>query len=168
MTTTLIILTLLFIVVSVALVLIVLVQRPQGGGLAGAFGGAGGGGTDTAFGGRTGDVLTIATVSAFLVYLLLGVALNIIDNEDFGNQANEAQAAVEGDGEVLEQDTAGEFLVPETAPEVPASTPADAAPAAPATAAPAAATPAPAAPAPAAPAATGATTEPAETPSGDG
>ena len=159
-------LTLLFIVVSVALVLIVLVQRPQGGGLAGAFGGAGGGGTDTAFGGRTGDVLTIATVSAFLVYLLLGVALNIIDNEDFGNQANEAQAAVEGDGEVLEQDTAGEFLVPETAPEVPASTPTDAAPAAPAPAAPAAATPA--APAPAAPAATGATTEPAETPSGDG
>mgnify|MGYP000660132444 CR=1 FL=1 len=33
------ILTLLFIVVSVALVLIVLVQRPQGGGLTGAFGG---------------------------------------------------------------------------------------------------------------------------------
>ena len=150
MTTTLIIMTLLFIVVSVALVLIVLVQRPQGGGLAGAFGGAGGGGTDTAFGGRTGDVLTIATVSAFLVYLLLGVALNIIDNEDFGNQANEAQAVIEGDGKVLEQDTPGEFLVPETAPEVPATTPANAAPA------------------DAAPAATGATTEPAETPSGDG
>ena len=35
------ILTLLFIVVSVALVLIVLVQRPQGGGLTGAFGGGG-------------------------------------------------------------------------------------------------------------------------------
>ena len=156
MTTTLIIMTLLFIVVSVALVLIVLVQRPQGGGLAGAFGGAGGGGTDTAFGGRTGDVLTIATVSAFLVYLLLGVALNIIDNEDFGGeQANEAQAAVEGDGEVLEQDTPGEFLVPETAPEVPAPTPTEAAPAA-------------AAPAPAAPAATDATTAPANAPSGDG
>ena len=52
-------LVILFLVVSVALVLIILVQRPQGGGLAQAFGG-GGGGTDTAFGGRTGDALTYA------------------------------------------------------------------------------------------------------------
>ena len=72
-----------------------------------------------------------------------------------GEQANEAQAAVEGDGEVLEQDTPGEFLVPETAPEVPAPTPTEAAPAA-------------AAPAPTAPAATDATTAPAIAPSGDG
>ena len=57
-------LVILFLVVSVALVLIILVQRPQGGGLAQAFGG-GGGGTDTAFGGRTGDALTYATVTAF-------------------------------------------------------------------------------------------------------
>ena len=57
------VLTVLFIVVSIALVLIILVQRPQGGGLSGAFGG--GGGTDTAFGGRTGDALTVATISAF-------------------------------------------------------------------------------------------------------
>jgi protein translocase SecG subunit len=55
------ILTVLFIAVSIALVLVILVQRPQGGGLASAFGG--GGGTDTAFGGRTGDALTVATVA---------------------------------------------------------------------------------------------------------
>ncbi len=72
--------TVLFIIVSLALVLIILVQRPQGGGLAGAFGGAGGGGTDTAFGGRTGDALTIATISAFVVYLLLAIGLNITSN----------------------------------------------------------------------------------------
>ena len=77
----LIFLTLLFIAVSIALILVIPVQRPQGGGLAGAFGGAGGGGTDTAFGGRTGDVLTIGTVAAFSVYLLLAVVLNIMDNE---------------------------------------------------------------------------------------
>lgn len=75
---TLNILTLLFIVVSVALVLIVLVQRPQGGGLTSAFGG--GGGTDTAFGGRTGDALTVATITAFTVYLLLAIGLNITSN----------------------------------------------------------------------------------------
>ena len=71
-------LTALFIVVSVALVLIILVQRPQGGGLTGAFGG--GGGTDTAFGGRTGDALTVATISAFAIYLLLAIGLNITGN----------------------------------------------------------------------------------------
>ena len=72
------ILTVLFFVVSVALVLIVLVQRPQGGGLTGAFGG--GGGTDTAFGGRTGDALTVATITAFSIYLLLAIGLNITSN----------------------------------------------------------------------------------------
>ena len=71
------ILTFLFILVSVALVLVILVQRPQGGGLASAFGG--GGGTDTAFGGRTGDALTVGTVSVFVVYLILAMALNIFD-----------------------------------------------------------------------------------------
>ncbi|HMN96541.1 MAG TPA: preprotein translocase subunit SecG [Phycisphaerales bacterium] len=79
MSTWFILLTLLFIVVSVAMTLIILVQRPQGGGLSGAFGGAGGGGTDTAFGGRTGDALTAATVAAFVIYLGLAVALNLVD-----------------------------------------------------------------------------------------
>lgn len=69
-----------FIVVSVALVLIILVQRPQGGGLAAAFGGSSGGGTDTAFGGRTGDVLTITTVGAFVLYLAVAIGLNVISN----------------------------------------------------------------------------------------
>lgn len=73
-----IILTLLFIVTAIALVLIILVQRPQGGGLSGAFGG--GGGTDTAFGGRTGDALTVATITAFGIYLLLAIGLNITGN----------------------------------------------------------------------------------------
>ena len=71
------VLTFLFILVSVALVLVILVQRPQGGGLASAFGG--GGGTDTAFGGRTGDALTVGTVSVFVVYLILAMALNIFN-----------------------------------------------------------------------------------------
>ena len=71
-------LTVLFIFVSLALVLIILVQRPQGGGLTGAFGG--GGGTDTAFGGRTGDALTVATITAFSIYLLVAIGLNITGN----------------------------------------------------------------------------------------
>ncbi len=70
------ILTLLFILVSGGMILIILVQRPQGGGLAGAFGGAGGGGTDSVFGGRVGDALTVITVIAFVVYLTLAISLN--------------------------------------------------------------------------------------------
>ncbi|MFM8732265.1 MAG: preprotein translocase subunit SecG, partial [Phycisphaerales bacterium] len=72
-------LVILFLIASVCLVLIILVQRPQGGGLAQAFGG-GSGGTDTAFGGRTGDALTYATVTAFGIYLALAIALNIMDS----------------------------------------------------------------------------------------
>ena len=70
------ILTILFIVASVAMVLVILVQRPQGGGLAGAFGGAGGGGTEGVFGGRVGDALTVMTVCGFAVYLVLAIVLN--------------------------------------------------------------------------------------------
>ncbi len=70
------ILTILFIVASVAMVLIILVQRPQGGGLAGAFGGAGGGGTEGVFGGRVGDALTVMTVCGFAIYLVLAIVLN--------------------------------------------------------------------------------------------
>ncbi len=69
-------LTIIFIVVAVAMILIILVQRPAGGGLAGAFGGAGGGGTEGVFGGRVGDALTVMTVVAFTVYLTLALVLN--------------------------------------------------------------------------------------------
>ncbi len=71
--------TLVFIVVSASMILIILVQRPQGGGLAGAFGGAGGAATETVFGGRVGDALTYATVTAFVVYLALAITLNLLD-----------------------------------------------------------------------------------------
>jgi len=76
MSTLYITLTILFIVVAVAMILIILVQRPAGGGLAGAFGGAGGGGTEGVFGGRVGDALTVMTVVAFSVYLILALVLN--------------------------------------------------------------------------------------------
>ena len=72
--------TVVFMLVSVGMVLIVLVQRPSGGGLAGAFGGAGGASTETVVGGRVGDALTWATVIAFVIYLSLAIALNLMDN----------------------------------------------------------------------------------------
>ena len=81
MNNTFLILTIVLIVVAVAMILIILVQRPQGGGLASAFGGAGGGGTDTVFGGRVGDALTVMTVVAFVLFLGLAVALNLVESK---------------------------------------------------------------------------------------
>jgi len=76
-----ILLTILFIVISVTMVLVILAQRPQGGGLSGAFGGAGGGGADTVFGGRVGDALTWGTSIIFVVFMLIAIGLNWVDQE---------------------------------------------------------------------------------------
>jgi preprotein translocase subunit SecG len=67
----------LFIFVCVFLILLVLIQKGRGGGLASAFGGGGG---HTAFGSKTGDVLTWATSIVFGVFVLLAVALNLVAN----------------------------------------------------------------------------------------
>ena len=60
----------LFILVCVLLIGIVLLQKGRGGGLSGAFGGAGG---HSAFGSRTGDMFTWITVVLVGFFLLLGV-----------------------------------------------------------------------------------------------
>lgn len=66
-----------FLFVCVLLILIILIQKPQGGGLSGAFGSGGAQGSgQTVFGARTGDALTIGTISVFVLYLLVAVGLN--------------------------------------------------------------------------------------------
>src|SRR2546427_3098557 len=65
----------LFLLVCLILILLVLIQKGRGGGLASAFGGGGG---NTAFGSKTGDVLTWATSIIFGVFLLLAVILNLM------------------------------------------------------------------------------------------
>ena len=63
-----------FAVVSVLMMLIILVQKPKGGGLSGAFGGAGG--SEGAFvGAKVGDFLTIVTATCFVVFVLLAMGL---------------------------------------------------------------------------------------------
>lgn len=69
------IITVLFLFVCILLMLAVLIQRPAGGGLSGAFG-SGAGSGQTAFGAKTGDALTIATIAIFFVYLCFAVGLN--------------------------------------------------------------------------------------------
>jgi preprotein translocase subunit SecG len=67
----------LLIIVSFFLILLVLIQKGRGGGLSNAFGGGGG---NTAFGSKTGDVLTWATSIVFGIFMLLAVALNLVAN----------------------------------------------------------------------------------------
>ena len=65
----------LFALLAVFLMGVILLQRGKGVGLAGAFGGAGG---HTAFGAKTGDVLTWATVVIAFVMLTFAVILNFV------------------------------------------------------------------------------------------
>ena len=63
-----------FALVCLLMMLIILIQKPRGGGLSGAFGGAGGG-SQAAFGAKTGDVLTFATIIFFVCYMALAMGL---------------------------------------------------------------------------------------------
>jgi preprotein translocase subunit SecG len=67
----------LLFLISAVLVLLVLIQKGRGGGLSSAFGGGGG---NTAFGSKTGDVLTWATSIMFGVFMLLSIGLNLVAN----------------------------------------------------------------------------------------
>lgn len=122
------ILTVVFIVVSIALVLIILVQRPQGGGLAAAFGG--GGGSDTAFGGRTGDALTVATVTVFTLYLAVAIGLNIMDNSSPASDEPVPEEEVIEPGLLpAEGGASADTAAPAAAPAGPAAAPAPTLPA---------------------------------------
>ena len=69
------IVTVLFVVVCILLILVVLLQKGRGGGLAGAFGGAGG---HSAFGAKTGDVFTWFTVGLTCVFILVAIIGNFL------------------------------------------------------------------------------------------
>lgn len=60
----------LFVIVCVLLIVIVLLQKGRGGGVSAAFGG---GGSHSAFGTRTGDVLTWVTVVLVSVFIILSL-----------------------------------------------------------------------------------------------
>jgi preprotein translocase subunit SecG len=87
----------LFILVCVFLILLILIQKGRGGGLASAFGGGGG---NTAFGSKTGDVLTWATSIAFGVFLLTAIALNRLADARHNASRPQVPAAAETSGTI--------------------------------------------------------------------
>ncbi|MBI4719081.1 MAG: preprotein translocase subunit SecG [Planctomycetes bacterium] len=75
--------------VSGLLMLVILLQRGRGGGLAGAFGGAGG---TAAFGAKTGDVFTWITVVVATLFVLLNVCANYVFDQSATLKAQAATA----------------------------------------------------------------------------
>ncbi len=64
----------LFVLTCIFMMLVILIQKPKGGGLSGAFGGAGGS-AQAAFGAKTGDLLTMITIGCFVAFLGLAIGL---------------------------------------------------------------------------------------------
>ncbi|MCE2726669.1 MAG: preprotein translocase subunit SecG [Planctomycetaceae bacterium] len=121
---------------SLFLILLVLIQRGRGGGLAGAFGGAGG---QSAFGTKAGDVFTKITVAVAAFWILLCIlSLNVLGRQSslfsptLGGSAPQGTAPVTppAGGPAAPEDMTP--ATPETKPVTPDTKPAaQAAPAAP-------------------------------------
>ncbi|QDU79836.1 Protein-export membrane protein SecG [Polystyrenella longa] len=99
-------LVLLLILVGLFLMLIVLIQKGRGGGLAGAFGGAGG---QSAFGTKAGDVFTKITIVVATIWFVLSAITGMVisaQSDKLGDQFKGAETSLSApDG--LEDGTAG-------------------------------------------------------------
>jgi preprotein translocase subunit SecG len=76
----------MFVLVCLFMMLIILIQKPKGGGLSGAFGGAGGS-AQAAFGAKTGDLLTTITIGCFVLFLGLAIGLTYAIRDDVAPKA---------------------------------------------------------------------------------
>jgi protein translocase SecG subunit len=98
--------------ICVFMILLVLIQKGRGGGLSSAFGGAGG---NTAFGSKTGDVLTWVTSVVFVLFLLLSFVLIWTGDAVYAAEtrvAGEDEDAIVGDADgggvqILEDEPTG-------------------------------------------------------------
>ncbi|MCA9041572.1 MAG: preprotein translocase subunit SecG [Planctomycetaceae bacterium] len=93
---------LLLILLGLFLMLIILIQKGRGGGLAGAFGGAGG---QSAFGTKAGDVFTRITVAVATVWIILAAITGMVisggsnkQGDQFPKQSTEVSAGIGDEG----------------------------------------------------------------------
>ncbi len=94
----------LFAAVSLLMMLVILIQRPKGGGLSGAFGGAGGS-AQAAFGAKTGDVLTWVTCVFFVLFLGLAMGLTWTIHAEVKAAKQAIQAPTIGDEQLPPTDS---------------------------------------------------------------
>ena len=98
----------LLVFVAFFLIALVLIQRGRGGGLAGAFGGAGG---QSAFGTKAGDVFTRITVGVAAAWILLCIlAINVLGTSRSRLSTSLGGAA----GTAVSSDVAPSDVAPET------------------------------------------------------
>ena len=99
-----IVLLVFFVLIAILLVLLVLVQNEEGEGLGGIFGGGGA----TAFGSRSGNVLTKTTTVLGTMFLVISLGLAIMNRSPVGSGVEQAGRALTGDARAdwfLEEET---------------------------------------------------------------
>ena len=100
-----IVLLVFFIMVAILLVLMVLIQSEEGEGLGGIFAG----GSGTAFGSRSGNVLTRITTVLGVLFLVISLGLALMNRGPTG-------AGVEAAGRSLIPETGTDWFLQDTAP----------------------------------------------------
>ena len=99
-----IILLVFFVIIAILLILMVLVQNEEGDGLGGIFAG----GSGTAFGSRTGNVLTRATTVLGALFLIISFGLALANRSPSGSGVEAAGRALSpeaGTNWFMEDDT---------------------------------------------------------------
>lgn len=100
----------LLMLVGLFLILLILVQKGRGGGLAGAFGGAGG---QSAFGTKAGDVFTKITIVTATIWICLAALIVVVlarENADPAGQFKDKPA----EAQMTSGDESGSMVVEET------------------------------------------------------
>jgi preprotein translocase subunit SecG len=100
-----ILLLVLFIIVAVLLILLVLIQNEEGDSLGGIFAG----GSGSAFGSRSGNVLTRATTMLGALFLILSLGLALVNRSpgDTGVEAAGRQFSSEAGADWWREDAGG-------------------------------------------------------------
>ena len=103
-----VVLLVLFIVVAILLILLVLIQNEEGDTMGGIFAG----GSGSAFGSRSGNVLTRATTILGALFLTLSLSLALINRTPgaSGVEAAGRRLSSEGSSDWWQDDSAPEFI----------------------------------------------------------
>jgi len=102
-----VVLLIFFVIVAILLVLLVLIQNEEGDGLGGIFAG----GSSTAFGSRSGNVLTRATTVLGALFLVISLGLALMHRSPAGSGVEQA-------GRALSQEAGYEWFMEDEAPPV--------------------------------------------------